>query len=147
MITKAIEAVKTIVRKIKDPASCGKARSAEWPKVRNAYLKEHPACELCGSTHKLNIHHRKPFHLHPELELDPKNFITLCEGKEFGINDHCNIGHGDNFKFENIEIDSDVKKAKEIIKNNGGKPSKECTKDLSDFAGIVKARVKKENTK
>ena len=43
----------------------GGDRSLLWPKVRAAYIKSHPVCELCGSGKDLNVHHIKPFHLHP----------------------------------------------------------------------------------
>lgn len=40
---------------------------------------------------KLNVHHIRPFHLYPELELVEDNFITLCENP--GFNCHFVIGH------------------------------------------------------
>lgn len=39
-----------------------------------------------------------PFHLHPELELDPTNFITLCENGDKNINCHLIFGHFGSFK-------------------------------------------------
>lgn len=48
-------------------------RSPEWPHVREEFLKACPACAACGGTEDLNVHHIQPFHLHPELELDPAN--------------------------------------------------------------------------
>ena len=47
------------------------SRSYEWSKIRNEFLKENPTCAACGRNKKLEIHHIKPFHLNPELELDP----------------------------------------------------------------------------
>lgn len=86
----------------------GKARSPEWPKVRAAYLKEHPRCALCGGKKKLEVHHRRPFHLHPELELDPSNFVTLCENKGDGINCHLAFGHLGSFQSYNPDVDDDT---------------------------------------
>jgi len=53
-------------------------RSPKWHKVEKEHLAKEPACQWCGATVKVQVHHVKPFHLHPELELDPSNFITLC---------------------------------------------------------------------
>ena len=73
-------------------------RSGKWPSVRKTHLEAHPTCELCGGTKKLNVHHIKPFHLHPELELDPSNLITLCEEDRGGVNCHLFFGHLGNFR-------------------------------------------------
>lgn len=75
----------------------GSKRSPEWPKARAAHLKVQPTCQVCGGTSKLNVHHIRPFHLHPELELDPNNLITLCTGNKT-INCHLRFGHWDNFR-------------------------------------------------
>ncbi len=75
----------------------GKKRSDLWPSARKKHLKKEPFCRLCGGKTKITVHHIKPFHLHPELELNPKNFITLCEGKKT-INCHLIFGHFGNFR-------------------------------------------------
>lgn len=78
--------------------SFGAARSSQWAGVRAAHLAKEPACVACGGTSKLNVHHIKPFHIHPELELDPANLITLCNGSSGTIACHIRFGHWDNFK-------------------------------------------------
>lgn len=83
-------------------------RSTEWPRVRKAYLIKHPLCALCGGNKKLEVHHRRPFHLHPKLELEPSNFITLCEAKKGGINCHLAFGHLGNFKSFNKSVELDA---------------------------------------
>lgn len=80
-------------------------RSPRWPAVRDGFLKTHPACAACGGTLRLQVHHVKPFHAHPELELDPRNLITLCMGEE---DCHLNIGHGDNWKAWNPGVRQDA---------------------------------------
>jgi hypothetical protein len=50
----------------------------------------------------LNVHHVLPFHLKPELELDPSNLITLCSSLD--KNCHLDIGHGDNFRAYNASV-------------------------------------------
>lgn len=81
-----------------DYARCfGAVRSPEWPRVRAAHLLKEPFCQLCGGQIGLQVHHIRPFHIHPELELDPENLITLCTGNNT-INCHVRFGHLDNFK-------------------------------------------------
>lgn len=108
-------AVDNLYRTKARDASAGieKARSPEWPKVERAYKKLNPVCECCGSKVKLNVHHKKPFHLFPELELDPTNLITLCMDSKREC--HLHIGHGDDFKDYNPNVVQDVQKLHEDI--------------------------------
>ena len=76
-------------RLLADPL--GNKRSPEWPAARKAHLKLFPACAVCGVKKPVEVHHIKPFHTHPELELDPANLITLCESDSH--NDHFLFGH------------------------------------------------------
>lgn len=103
--------LRAAVRKI------GEKRSPEWPKLEKEFLSTHPACEACGSTKHLNVHHKKPFHIDASLELNPDNLITLCMDKDC----HLLIGHGDDFKAYNPDVvpDSaivkqDISKIKEV---------------------------------
>jgi hypothetical protein len=84
----------------------GMERSPKWPHVEKLHLKLEPTCACCGSTKKLNVHHKKPFHLFPELELDLNNLITLCMDKEC----HLKVGHGGNFKDYNPSVAEDAAK-------------------------------------
>ena len=58
----------------------GALRSSQWKIVRRINIKDY--CELCevkgGLLRPLELHHVKPYHLFPELELEPSNFITVC---------------------------------------------------------------------
>lgn len=85
----------------------GVKRSPKWSAARAKHIKLFPRCACCGGTVKLEVHHKKPFHLYPELELDPNNFITLCEAGTNGINCHLLIGHLGNYKSLNINVDQD----------------------------------------
>lgn len=60
-------------------------RSSAWPIVRAAHVAQFPTCAACGSTETLNVHHIEPFHIYPELELEPSNLITLCRRHHFEI--------------------------------------------------------------
>ncbi len=79
-------------------------RSDHWVTVRADHLKNNPVCEVCGGSSNLEVHHIRPFHLHPELELDPNNLITLCEAKKDGVNCHLWFGHIGNFKSFNVDV-------------------------------------------
>lgn len=89
-----------------EDAEISTKRSPKWPGVEKNHLKIESACVACGSKNRLNVHHKKPFHLFPELELDPTNLITLCMDKDC----HLKIGHGGNFKDYNPDVESDSKK-------------------------------------
>ena len=80
--------------------------SPKWPRVRKKWLQEHPNCAICGTNISLNVHHIKPFHLFPELELDPNNFITLCEGKVHTC--HYVYAHMYNWEMFNPTIKEDA---------------------------------------
>ena len=59
-------------------APLGKLRSPHWAATERKFKARFPDCAVCGTLKKVEVHHKKPFHLHPELELDPRNLISLC---------------------------------------------------------------------
>lgn len=79
-----------------------KPRSSRWSTVRDAFVKAHPACAACGSKDNLNVHHIRPYHVYPELELDRSNLIVLCEGPV--VNCHFLFGHMRNWKSWNPNV-------------------------------------------
>ena len=78
-------------------------RSPHWHAVEREHLAKEPECQRCGSTLRLQVHHIKPFHLAPELELDPENLITLCEEGGY-LNCHLVHGHNGDFKSFNLKV-------------------------------------------
>lgn len=85
----------------------GAKRSNKWPTLRKNFLAG-KSCALCGGKKKLEAHHVKPFHLFPDLELDPTNLIPLCEGYK-DIDCHLIWGHFGNFKLGyNLTVASDT---------------------------------------
>jgi len=87
----------------------GLARSSEWSRVQKEHLQREPACAACGyKGRKVQVHHIKPFHLHPQLELDPRNLITLCAAR--GREHHLLIGHLDEWASYNENVRADVKR-------------------------------------
>ena len=106
------------INKEKHDKEQGKKRSSKWPKTRKKFLEENPCCAVCGrDTGKREVHHIKPFHLHPELELDPTNFITLCENKKDGVNCHLLFGHLGSYRSCNEDVIKDAAEWNLKIKN------------------------------
>lgn len=88
-------------------------RSGRWPAVRREFLAEHTQCEACGGTENLEAHHRKPFHLHPALELEPRNLIAICE--KSGHDCHFHFGHNLDWKAFNPYVEEDAKAFRERV--------------------------------
>ena len=85
--------------------SKSKKRNPLWDNIRDEHVLNHPTCAACGSNKRLQVHHIQPFHLYPELELEPTNLITLC----MDISEcHLLLGHGDNFRMFNPDILNDI---------------------------------------
>lgn len=95
--------VNHVIDVIQNKTTVKKIRSSKWASVRAAHLQNHPTCAACDGTSSLEVHHIKPFHLQPELELDPTNLITLCESKKNGVNCHLLFGHLGSFRSYNVE--------------------------------------------
>ena len=90
------------------PSGVELQRSPHWGEVRIWHLVEHPTCEACGGRDHREVHHRIPFHVRPELELDPNNLITLCEVGPGRMNCHLVLGHCGNWKLFNATVDADA---------------------------------------
>lgn len=94
-----------IVKHISDVAqgktTITRPRSPEWPRVEKEHLAKQPRCAVCEGRKKLQVHHIKPYHIHPELELDPNNLITLCEA---GTSCHLVFGHLGDFHSFNVTV-------------------------------------------
>jgi 5-methylcytosine-specific restriction enzyme A len=103
-----------------EAARHGIARSSHWPAVEKAFRASSPFCACCAKQDPktpVQVHHKFPFHYaialgRPDLELDPRNLITLCEtekGKP-GENHHLLVGHADDFQSSNLTVEEDALK-------------------------------------
>lgn len=85
----------------------GAARSTKWPQVQKDFLSKNPLCAVCKKKGKLlnplNVHHQHPFHVHPELELNEANLITLCRIH------HLWWGHLGNWASWNDSVEMDAR--------------------------------------
>jgi hypothetical protein len=82
-------------------------RSPAWPATEEAFKKLHPKCAACGGTAPLNVHHKFPFHYvvlcnRPDLELDPRNLMTLCT--DTSKEHHVLLGHLDDYESYNPDV-------------------------------------------
>jgi 5-methylcytosine-specific restriction enzyme A len=124
-----------------------KERSPLWTTVRRKHLKDEPNCQYCGGTDNLEVHHVKPYHLHPELELEQSNLITLCE--EEGTLCHLKVGHLGNWRLVNVnvrldclsktvQLTSSKQNDSRIVQNGtskGSRPRAKRKKSTKDKAG------------
>jgi len=103
--------------RIMNKAPPGARRSSQWRKVRKEHLKKHPKCFICGSDNP-EVHHKIPFHLAPDRELNPDNLISLCENKKYGINCHLLVGHLGNYRRTNPVCELDAMMWREKLDND-----------------------------
>jgi hypothetical protein len=98
----------------------GIARSPHWAAVERAHKLLQPTCVCCANQvpgGSVQVHHKFPFHYaialgRPDLELDDRNLITLCEtetGSE-GANHHLLVGHLADFRSSNLTVEDDALK-------------------------------------
>lgn len=92
-------------------ASFGAMRSGSWPSVRKEFLKVNPFCEICGTMNDISVHHIKPFHKEPALELNGENLISLCTPH------HYLFGHLRSWFSWNETVKEDARVLREKIAN------------------------------
>lgn len=85
----------------------GAKRDPRWPEFRADFIKENPRCAVCKRTDRLQVHHKIPFHVAPELELDRRNVVVLCARRKV-LNCHLIFGHLGNFRRINPFVDADI---------------------------------------
>lgn len=100
--------------------------SEDWEKKRNKYLED--KCVLCGSAHKLQLHHLTYKRIYEESETD---FATLCFNCHQCVHWHCG---------KKVSVGTPANKlVKEAKKTNGGlknlKPTKKNKMRLKYFIG------------
>jgi len=82
-------------------------RSPKWPEVEKAFRAKYPQCASGVENAPLNVHHMFPFHYvvlcgRPDLELDPRNLMTLCTAED--TEHHVLVGHLDDYESYNPQV-------------------------------------------
>ncbi len=103
-----MDIIKTLTDRVSGKAPKGAKRSPKWRKVRKVFITNNPTCFVCGSKKKVEVHHKVPFHIAPDMELNEGNLVSLCENKKYGLNCHLLLGHYGNYKKFNPNIDNDT---------------------------------------
>ena len=81
-------------------AADGASLNWSWQSCRRAFLRQvGKECVCCRSKKKIEVHHKKPRHLFPELTLIFSNLIALCKGC------HLRIGHLGSYFTYNEAVD------------------------------------------
>lgn len=96
--------------------STSNTRSNKWKSISFNYKKKNGKCAVCGKTTNLVVHHKVPFHMSPEKELDENNFVVLCENRP--VNCHYLFGHLMNWQGYNQNIDEDIEIWKKKLETN-----------------------------
>lgn len=96
---------------------CGSPpRSSHWHIVEREFLAANPTCLACGGG-PVQAHHRAPYHYlvdpeinRPDLELDARNLVALCEDEEGrpAQDHHLLIGHLGDFREGNLRVREDA---------------------------------------
>jgi hypothetical protein len=123
MIKTALNKINYVVSKFRT-VIVRKKRSSKWDDLQKEFLKKEPVCQICGTDKKLQVHHKKPFHDFPELELEESNLVTLCMGER---ECHLRIAHGSSWRTYSPNIEKYI----EILK-----------KDISKFKKIAEESKK-----
>ena len=115
IIQKLIILYKTLIGLLMEDRTFGAIRSSGWRDIQQESVNEHPYCEFHGGKGKvlnpLNVHHIKPFHLFPELELVKSNLIVACRFCHLW---YCHLGSWKSYNiYAREDADSLLKRIKE----------------------------------
>lgn len=100
-------------------AQHGITRSPHWPQVEHTFRDLNSRCTCCGFQHPkskgIQVHHKYPFHDcilagRPDLEVDFRNLISLCENEKGVVTNDCHllVGHLRDFKSYNPTVATDA---------------------------------------
>jgi len=85
-----------------------KPRHPQWDRAAKAWAASNP-CAVTGEFEGIEVHHIRPFHLFPELEMDPENWISLTRPW------HLYLGHVGNWSNWNPSVREDAERFRRMI--------------------------------
>lgn len=91
-------------------------RAGGWGTFRRGIIEASPICAACGGTRRLQVHHKRPYHLFPELELVEDNCIVLCDDGPGRMSCHHVIGHGGNWMSYNPCVVADAENFRRMLR-------------------------------
>ena len=68
-------------RKDNRPSAGKRGYDNDWRKARDYYIRKHPLCEMqkvCEGAPSVDVDHKKPISIAPELRLNEDNLQALC---------------------------------------------------------------------
>jgi 5-methylcytosine-specific restriction enzyme A len=109
-----------MIKRLKDlvqgKSSLSNKRDSSWHKESRIWLVG-KVCAGCGGKNKLEVHHKVPFHVDRTKEMDPENWLCLCESKKNGKNCHLWEGHNGNYRSFNPNVEEDSGRSKQRIES------------------------------
>lgn len=120
LISDILHRIAIAIDRVTDTPQVVTARSPGWSVLRDKHLLKQPYCLACGNKKKkfLEVHHIKPVHFFPELELAEDNLVTLCNCGPGRIHCHLVIGHCGDFSSYNNCVINDCKVFRDILFGN-----------------------------
>ncbi len=97
------------------PAFLLTGRSPAWRGMRDRHLVQHPSCAARGGRVALEVHHKLPVHLYPEMELTECNLVTLCMAPGHWC--HFAVGHAFDWKAFNSHVAEDAARLLERVQS------------------------------
>ena len=78
----------------------GASLNWSWQRCRRSFLKKvGKVCVVCDNKKNIQVHHKLPRHIRPDLAVDETNLIALCKSC------HLRIGHLGSYFMYNETID------------------------------------------
>ena len=93
----------------------GQSMNFGWQRCKKEFYKKVPkVCVMCNNKKSVELHHKLPRHIRPDLAVDMTNLIALCKSC------HLRSGHGGSyFKYnETIELVAFYCRQISVIKDN-----------------------------
>jgi hypothetical protein len=95
-----------------DPRSL-EGRSPKWRALQQRFVREKKCCFITRLRVDLEVHHKIPYHVRPDLELEWDNLCLLTRPVHYLIGHHCNWAYyNQNFEEEAARLAEEVAAAR-----------------------------------
>lgn len=100
LISKLLEKIRFLIRN-PSISALNVRNSYSYRKALKNHLEKNPFCAYCGRNKKLDVHHKIPVSIAPELADNENNLITLCRKPSC----HLIVGHMGSWKTYNKNVE------------------------------------------